>query len=63
MKVLRVEVAKNGFVVFENDSPAQGIMGEMWAFESAATLADFMLEWGEERTKTKIDQDATAGKG
>lgn len=49
MEDLQISAVQNGFVVREGNM--QGYMGKTWAFESAGTLAGFMLEWGEAREK------------
>lgn len=56
MNALNIETAENGFVVYENDSLRQGVIGKKWAFESAVTLAEFVKNWGEGNTKTSTDK-------
>jgi len=53
MSELNVERAENGFVVCERVNPSSGRRGKQWAFESAATLAAFIKEWGEGNTEIK----------
>ena len=43
---LRIEIAENGFVVYE-DNGLSGSKGKIWAFESPTSLAKFIKEWGE----------------
>lgn len=52
MEELRVEVAENGFVVYEG--AGQGMRGKCWAFETADSLAAYMKEWGEEQDRSNI---------
>ena len=47
MSDLNIEVAENGFFVFE--SADQGMLGKKWAFETAQTLAQFIEAWGEDK--------------
>tara|TARA_R110000744_G_scaffold85789_2_gene167664 strand:- start:17346 stop:17504 length:159 start_codon:yes stop_codon:yes gene_type:complete len=47
MYELAIEVAENGFVVFE--SAGQGVLGKKWAFETAETLALFIEAWGNDK--------------
>ena len=49
---LKIDIAENGFVVYEAHYDC-GVMGKMWAFESAETLADFVQIWGDGNTKVK----------
>ena len=53
MNELKVQVAQNGFVVHEGE-PHGHNMGKIWAFESPASLADFVKEWGEEKDRSNI---------
>jgi len=41
---LSIITATNGFVVHDNSEPH--MVGEMWAFESAESLAKFIKQWG-----------------
>ena len=49
---LRIDVAENGFIVYEQNRDG-GVIGKKWAFESAETLADFVQIWGDGNTKVK----------
>ena len=51
MKMLRIEVAENGFIVSEC-SPHRAEMGKQYAFESADTLSSFIKKWGEGQEKS-----------
>lgn len=53
MDELKVEVAENGFVVYEGGGISGG-RGKPWAFETPDSLAKFMKEWGEEKDKSNI---------
>jgi len=44
---LKISVVENGFVVYDN-SGKEGFKCKMWAFESAKSLGQFVLEWAEE---------------
>jgi len=50
MDSLRIETAQNGFLVYEGDLRNTGMLGKTWAFETALSLADFILEWGRENS-------------
>ena len=47
MPDLNIEVAENGFFVFE--SAGQGVLGKKWAFETPETLAQFIEAWGNDK--------------
>jgi hypothetical protein len=49
---LRIDVAENGFIVYEQNHSG-GVIGKIWAFESAENLAEFVQIWGEGNTKVK----------
>jgi hypothetical protein len=49
---LKIDIAENGFVVYEAHYD-RGVIGKMWAFESAETLAKFVNIWGDKNTKVK----------
>jgi hypothetical protein len=51
---IKIETVENGFVVYEY--AAGSLCGKKWAFESATSLARFVLEWGECNTKTKKEE-------
>ena len=46
MMELLVSAVENGFIVREGGGRMEGLIGRSWAFESANTLAEFMLAWG-----------------
>lgn len=49
MSKLMIETAENGFIVYDNSQ--EHMRGRQWAFESAASLAKFIGEWGHNNTK------------
>jgi len=51
MDSLKIEAVENGFVVYEQDRHKTGMQGKVWAFETAATLAQFTLEYAEQTYK------------
>ncbi|MFT6586069.1 MAG: hypothetical protein ACJAUY_000650 [Cognaticolwellia sp.] len=48
---LKVDVAENGFIVYEQ-SHDHARIGKQWAFEGAESLAYFIRDWGQGKTKT-----------
>ncbi len=55
MNELRVEVAENGFVVFEACVDSPGMRGKTWVFETPGSLGEFMRDWGDRNTKIKSE--------
>ena len=53
MDELIIEVAENGFVIYEGRSNITGKAGKTWAFESPASLGDFIEKWGLEKEHSK----------
>ena len=53
-KSLRLEIAQNGCVVYEEGCP--GVIHKIWAFESAETLSAAIKEWGNGNTRTSKDK-------
>lgn len=52
-EALRISTAENGFIVQQGEGDHRGYIGKQWAFESAETLATFVEEWGQSKTKKK----------
>ena len=49
---LKIDIAENGFVVYEAHYD-RGVIGKMWAFETAESLASFVNDWGNGNAKVK----------
>ena len=49
MSDLLIEVAENGFIVSEK--AGQGVLGKIWAFESAENLGIFIEDWGNNKAE------------
>lgn len=45
MSDLNIQVAENGFIVNDYE-PMRGTVGKQWAFETADSLAKFIMNWG-----------------
>ena len=52
---LKIEVAENGFIVYEGNED-RALIGKKWAFESSKTLSNFVYEWGVGNTKVNTNE-------
>lgn len=56
MNDLIIEVAENGFIAYEDRSNIPGTKSKTWAFESPASLANFVQRWAYEKDKLKTSK-------
>ena len=54
MKTLNITESENGFIV--NESAQVGVYGKQWSFESVKSLSDFIIDWGQEVNKQKLEK-------
>jgi len=54
MKTLNITESENGFIVQENSQVST--YGKQWSFESVKSLSDFIIDWGQEVNKQKLEK-------
>jgi len=54
MKTLNITESENGFIAHENSQVST--YGKQWSFESVKSLSDFIVNWGEEVNKQKLEK-------
>lgn len=57
MDYLDIESTENGFLAMEHNPEIMGAARRKWSFETAESLADFILTWGIKKTEEKMTKE------
>lgn len=58
MNYLDIESTENGFLVMEHNPEMMRGANRKWSFETAESLADFILTWGIKKTEEKMTKES-----